>query len=96
MAKPRKPLVLVGFLMVGQVASIDFRDPTIGIPAFLTITIMPFTYSITNGIGVGILSFVLLKVLTGGRKEISFLMYGLAAAFLVYFSMAPIRALFLA
>jgi AGZA family xanthine/uracil permease-like MFS transporter len=78
-------LVLVGFLMMREVGSITWVDPTEAIPAFLTLTVMPFTYSITNGIGAGFISFVVLKALGGRAKEIHPLMFGAAVAFVVYF-----------
>lgn len=79
-------LVLVGFMMMREVGAISWDEPTEAIPAFLTFTIMPFTYSITNGIGAGFVSYVVLKVLRGRAKEVHPLMYGAAAAFVVYFA----------
>ena len=58
-------LVLVGFLMMQQVKEIDWDDLEIAIPAFLTIVLMPFTYSITVGIGAGFIAYVLIKVVLG-------------------------------
>ena len=58
-------LVLVGFLMMQQVKDIDWDDLEIAIPAFLTIVLMPFTYSISVGIGAGFLAYVLIKVVRG-------------------------------
>ncbi|WP_062516961.1 NCS2 family permease [Demequina gelatinilytica] len=83
-------LVVVGFLMVSQVAGIDWKDYRIAIPAFLTFIIMPFGYSISAGIGVGFISYVVLQVVTGGAKRIHPLMWGTAAAFVLYFAMGPI------
>ena len=54
--------MLVGFLMMQQVTDIDWRDAEIAIPAFLTVVLMPFTYSISVGIGAGFVAFVLIKV----------------------------------
>jgi AGZA family xanthine/uracil permease-like MFS transporter len=78
-------LVLVGFLMMRDVGAISWDDPSEGIPAFLTLTIMPFTYSITNGIGAGFISFVALKLLTGKAREVHALMAGATVAFVIYF-----------
>jgi AGZA family xanthine/uracil permease-like MFS transporter len=78
-------LVLVGFLMMREVGNIRWDDPTEAIPAFLVFTVMPFTYSITNGIGAGFVAFVVLKVLSGRAREVAPLMVLAAAAFLVYF-----------
>jgi AGZA family xanthine/uracil permease-like MFS transporter len=86
-------LVLVGFLMMQQVKGIDWDDLEIGIPAFLTIVLMPFTYSISVGIGAGFLAFVLLKVVRGKAAAVHPLMWVVAALFLVYFAINPITAL---
>jgi AGZA family xanthine/uracil permease-like MFS transporter len=85
-------LVIVGALMMLQVKEIDFADFTIGLPAFLTIVVMPFTFSIANGIGAGFVSYVLLRVFTGRARGIHPLMWIVAAAFLVYFAIGPIQA----
>jgi len=81
-------LVLVGFFMMRDVGSLPWDDATEAIPAFLTLTVMPFTYSITNGIGAGFISFVALKLLAGRGREVQPLMAAAAVAFLVYFAIA--------
>ncbi|MGW0821190.1 NCS2 family permease [Streptomyces sp. NPDC002845] len=86
-------LVAVGFLMMTQVKHIDWEKYEIAIPAFLTIAVMPFTYSITNGIGAGFLAYVLIKVVLGKAKEVHWLLWGTAALFLVYFAIDPIEQL---
>lgn len=87
-------LVLVGFLMMTQVTEIDWKDPEIAIPAFLTIAVMPFTYSITAGIGAGFLAYVVLKVAMGKVRQVHVLLWIIAALFVVYFAIDPItRAL---
>ncbi|MCW3463381.1 NCS2 family permease [Chitinophaga nivalis] len=78
-------LIIVGMLMMGSVGKIDFNDVTEAIPAFLAIVMMPYSYSIAEGIVFGMLSYVLLKVLTGQYKTISPIMYVLAALFIVTF-----------
>lgn len=83
-------LVLVGFLMMQQVKGIDWDDLEIAIPAFLTIVLMPFTYSISVGIGAGFLAYVLIKVVRGKAAEVHPLMWVVAALFLVYFCISPI------
>ncbi|WP_062314411.1 NCS2 family permease [Demequina rhizosphaerae] len=83
-------LVVVGFLMVSQVAGIDWKDYRIAIPAFLTFILMPFGYSISVGIGAGFISYVVLQVATGAAKKVHPLMWGAAAAFILYFAMGPI------
>ncbi|MFD1825778.1 NCS2 family permease [Mumia zhuanghuii] len=83
-------LVLVGFLMMQQVIDIPWKDVELAIPAFLTIALMPFTYSITVGIGAGFLTFVLIKVVRGKAREVHLLMWIVAAMFLLYFAIDPI------
>ncbi len=78
-------LIIVGLLMMGEVKHIDFSDITNALPAFLAIVMMPFTYSIAEGISFGMISYVLLKVLSGRYKEVSIAMYILAALFIVGF-----------
>ncbi len=87
-------LVLVGFLMMTQVKDIDWDDIEIALPAFLTIVLMPFTYNITVGIGAGFVAFVLVKLVRGKSHEIHGLMWLVAALFVVYFAIDPIRQLF--
>jgi AGZA family xanthine/uracil permease-like MFS transporter len=86
-------LVLVGFLMMTQVRRIDWEEIEIALPAFLTIVLMPFTYSITAGIGAGFVSFALLKTVRGKARDVSPLMWLVAALFVVYFAVDPIGEL---
>ncbi|UVS76808.1 NCS2 family permease [Actinokineospora sp. UTMC 2448] len=86
-------LVIVGALMMAQIRDIDFSDFTVALPAFLTIVVMPFTYSIANGIGAGFVSYVVLHVVTGRARRVHPLMWIVSAAFIVYFAMGPIQAL---
>jgi adenine/guanine/hypoxanthine permease len=67
------------------VAGIDFNNLALGIAALLTIVIMPFTYSITNGIGFGFIAFVVIRVAQGEWRRVHLLLYGVAAGFLLYF-----------
>jgi AGZA family xanthine/uracil permease-like MFS transporter len=83
-------LVIVGFLMMTQIRHIDFTDYEIGIPAFLTMVLMPFTYSITNGIGAGFISYVVIKAFNGKAREVPVLLWVVSAAFVVYFAYDPI------
>ena len=76
-------LIIVGLLMMKEVRHIDFEDFTNALPAFLTIILMPFTYSIAEGIVFGMISYVLIKLLSGRMKEVSIAMYIMAALFLV-------------
>ncbi len=86
-------LVLVGFLMMQQVRGIDWDDLEIAIPAFLTIVLMPFTYSISVGIGAGFVAYVLIKLVLGKAGLVHPLMWLVAALFVVYFAIDPVRAL---
>ena len=76
-------LIFVGYLMMAPVVQIDFKDPTEGIPAFLAIVMMPFAYSIADGIQYGILSYVLLKAVTGKFKEIPIVTWVLFVVFAI-------------
>ncbi|MGO1880803.1 MAG: NCS2 family permease [Microbacterium gubbeenense] len=84
-------LVLVGFLMMTQIAGVDWKNVDIGIPAFLTIAIMPFTYSISDGIGAGFIAFVIVKLARGKVREIHWLMWLVSLLFVVYFLVDPIQ-----
>ncbi len=86
-------LVLVGFLMMQQVSAIDWRDLEIAIPAFLTIVLMPFAYSITAGIGAGVVSFVVIKLVVGKFRQIHPLMWLVATLFALYFAYTPLSEL---
>ncbi|WP_244929976.1 NCS2 family permease [Nocardioides sp. W7] len=83
-------LVLVGFLMMQQVTEINWSDVEIALPAFLTIVLMPFTYSISVGIGAGFLAFLLIKVVVGKAREIHPLMAVVGLLFVIYFAIDPI------
>ena len=86
-------LVIVGALMVVQIRHIDFSEFSVVLPVFLTIIVMPLTYSIANGIGVGFISWVLVRSLAGKAREISPLLWIVAAGFLIYFARGPIEML---
>ncbi|MEV8601233.1 NCS2 family permease [Streptomyces griseoviridis] len=86
-------LVAVGFLMMTQVKNIDWDRYEIAVPAFLTIAAMPFTYSITNGIGAGFVAHVLIKSVLGRAREVHWLMWAVSALFLVYFAIDPVEQL---
>jgi len=80
-------LVLVGLMMLRSAVTIDWQDYRIAVPAFLTMIVMPFGYSIAAGIGLGFVSYVVINAFTGKLKEIKPLMWVGAGAFLIYFSM---------
>jgi len=81
-------LIIVGVLMVSSIREIDFDDFTEAFPAFICFALMPFTYSIANGIAAGILFYVILKVLSGRFKEVHWLMY-------ILFVLVIVRYIFL-
>jgi AGZA family xanthine/uracil permease-like MFS transporter len=78
-------LIIVGFFMMRSVKDIDFNDPTEGIPAFLTIVMMPFAYSVAEGIVYGMLSYVILKIVTAKFKEITTVSWVLFVIFILRF-----------
>ncbi|MGW9070354.1 NCS2 family permease [Streptomyces yangpuensis] len=81
-------LVAVGFLILaGSVRDIDWSDFTIAVPAFLAMVMMPFTYSITNGIGIGFIAFSVLRLATGRGREVPTAMYVVSAVFVFYYAM---------
>jgi AGZA family xanthine/uracil permease-like MFS transporter len=86
-------LVLVGFLMMQQVKDIDWNDIEIALPAFLTIVLMPFTYSISVGIGAGFIAYVLIKVVRGKAAGLHPLLWVVSLLFVVYFAIDPVRQL---
>jgi len=86
-------LFFVGFLMMSQVLHVKWDDPEEGIPAFLTVVLMPFTYSITVGIGAGFIAYAVIKMLRGKAKEVHPLLYGVAAAFVLFFGEGIITSL---
>jgi len=79
-------LIVVGYLMAGVVRAIPFDDLDEGLPALLTLALMPFTYSITNGIGIGFIAYCFIKLVRGRGGEVRPMMYGTALAFLIYFA----------
>ena len=82
-------LIMVGLFMMSPITEIDFSDYTESVPAFLTIVMMPFAYSIAEGISVGMISYVVMKLATGKSKDVSVVMYILAAVFLLRY-LSPI------
>jgi len=86
-------LVVVGYLMTTIVRNIPFGDLDEGFPALLTLAVMPFTYSITNGIGAGFISYGFIKLVRGRGGEVRPMMYVAAAAFAVYFALPGIQSL---
>jgi adenine/guanine/hypoxanthine permease len=85
-------LVIVGFLMMQQVKGIDWDNIEIAIPAFLTIVLMPFTYSITAGIGAGFVVYTIIKIVTGKASQIHPLLWTVAGLFVLYFAIDPVKS----
>ena len=86
-------LVIVGALMVSQIRFLDFSEFSVVLPVFLTIIVMPMTYSIANGIGAGFICWVLVRSLSGKAREISPLLWVVALGFLFFFVRGPVEAL---
>jgi adenine/guanine/hypoxanthine permease len=86
-------LVIVGALMISQIRYLVWDDLSLVIPAFLTIALMPFTYSITNGIGAGVITYVVLRLAVGRRRDVHPLMWVIAVMFLIYFLLEPLQQL---
>jgi adenine/guanine/hypoxanthine permease len=81
-------LIVVGFLMCRQIARIDFRELDTAIPAFVLFVTVPFTYSISHGIGYGFITFVVIKLLSGKWRDVHPLMYATAVGFAAYFALS--------
>ncbi len=86
-------LIVVGYLMSAIVREIPFTDLDDGFPALLTLAVMPFTYSITNGIGAGFIAYCFIKVVRGRAAQVRPMMYAAAAAFVVYFALPALQGL---
>ena len=80
-------LIIVGCLMMSEVVHVDFTDMTEALPAFLTIIMMPLTYSIANGFAFGFISYALLKLFTGKWRDISWMMWIISLVFMVNFAL---------
>jgi AGZA family xanthine/uracil permease-like MFS transporter len=87
-------LVIVGAMLISQIRDLVWDDMSVAIPVFLTIALMPFTYSITNGVGAGVISYALLRTAVGRRRDVHPLMWLVAALFVVYFALQPLQQLF--
>ena len=88
-------LVIVGFLLMTQIRNVDWDDYAVGIPVFLTIVVMPFTYSIANGIGAGFVSYVVLQTARGRARALHPLLWVVAGLFALYFGIGPIEDAFI-
>ncbi|GAA1422139.1 NCS2 family permease [Streptomyces thermospinosisporus] len=84
-------LVVIGAMMMMNARHVDWADRATAIPVFLTVVLMPFTYTITTGVAAGVISYVAIKVAQGKAREIGAFMWGLTAIFLIYFALNPIE-----
>jgi AGZA family xanthine/uracil permease-like MFS transporter len=86
-------LVVIGGMMVAQCRNIPWNDPDYTIPVFLTVALIPFTYSITNGVGAGLIAYVLIKTCKGKWREAGWILTVLALVFTVYFGVDVVKAI---
>jgi AGZA family xanthine/uracil permease-like MFS transporter len=84
-------LVLIGALMMAQIRHVDFTDFEIAVPAFLTIVLMPFTYSITDGVGAGLIAYTVIKVALGKWREPGWFVWGVTVVFAIFFGISGIQ-----
>lgn len=86
-------LVVVGAMMMSQIKAISFKKFSVALPAFLTIVTMPLTYSISNGIGIGFISWAIVNVAAGRARKVHWLLWVVAFGFVLYFVRGPITAM---
>ncbi|QZY46656.1 NCS2 family permease [Mycolicibacterium austroafricanum] len=86
-------LVVVGAMMVSHLRHIDLSEFSVALPVVLTVAVMPFSYSIANGIGVGFITWVVMRTAAGKVREVSPLLWVVAAGFAVYFARTPLESL---
>jgi AGZA family xanthine/uracil permease-like MFS transporter len=86
-------LVIVGALLLGQLRHLDLEDFSLLLPAFLTVVVMPFTFSIANGIGAGFISYAVLQAARGRARDVHPLLWLVAALFALYFALEPVKTL---
>jgi AGZA family xanthine/uracil permease-like MFS transporter len=84
-------LVVIGAMMLMNARHVDWADRATAIPVFLTVVLMPFTYTITTGVAAGVISYTAIKTAQGKAREIGAFMWGLTVVFLVYFALHPIE-----
>ncbi|MEU8624653.1 NCS2 family permease [Streptomyces sp. NPDC048669] len=85
-------LVVIGAMMMQNARHVDWSDRAVAIPVFLTVVLMPFTYTITTGVAAGVISWVAIKVAQGRAREIGAFMWGLTVIFIVYFALHPLES----
>ncbi|MGW0122919.1 NCS2 family permease [Streptomyces sp. NPDC003327] len=85
-------LVVIGSMMMQNAKHVDWSDRSVAIPVFLTVVLMPFTYTITTGVAAGVISYAVIKTAQGKAREVGAFMWGLTAIFVVYFAIHPIES----
>jgi AGZA family xanthine/uracil permease-like MFS transporter len=85
-------LVLVGAMMVGNVVKVDWADYSESVPAFVTMLGIPLSYSISDGIALGFLTYPAIKLLSGKGRQVHWLMYGIGVVLVLYFAFIRFRA----
>ncbi|MGW8885186.1 NCS2 family permease [Streptomyces sp. NPDC055749] len=85
-------LVVIGAMMMQNARHVDWGDRSVAIPVFLTVVLMPFTYTITTGVAAGVISWVAIKAAQGRAREVGAFMWGLTVIFIVYFALNPIES----
>ncbi|MEU2779924.1 NCS2 family permease [Streptomyces sp. NPDC007162] len=85
-------LVVIGAMMLMNARHVDWADRATAVPVFLTVVLMPFTYTITTGVAAGVISYTAIKAAQGRAREVGAFMWGLTVVFLVYFALDPIES----
>lgn len=85
-------LVVIGAMMTQNARHVDWGDRAVAVPVFLTVVLMPFTYSITAGVAAGVISYVAIRIAQGRAREIGAFMWGLTVIFVVFYALHPIES----
>jgi AGZA family xanthine/uracil permease-like MFS transporter len=85
-------LVVIGAMMMQNARHVDWSDRATAVPVFLTVVLMPFTYTITTGVAAGVIAWTVIKVAQGRARELGAFMWALTVVFLVYFALHPIES----
>ncbi|MFH9727283.1 NCS2 family permease [Streptomyces sp. NPDC017254] len=85
-------LVVIGAMMMQNAKHVDWSDRSVAIPVFLTVVLMPFTYTITTGVAAGVISYTVIKTAQGKAREVGAFMWGLTAIFIVFFAIHPLES----
>ncbi|MBK3561296.1 NCS2 family permease [Streptomyces globisporus] len=85
-------LVVIGAMMMQNARHVDWSDRSVAIPVFLTVVLMPFTYTITTGVAAGVISYSAIKLAQGRAREVGAFMWGLTVIFIVFFALNPIES----